>query len=269
MMAKVRNGFILICLIAGFSTTLLAQDSAASLYNEGLAKLKVKDYDGALPLLQKAIEIGDPESEDDAQVIRLASKNGAIAAYYVGNNLRKANKNDEALAVYDQGIEYDPSFYANYIGRAQAFEGKGDAVDAVKAYLAASVASEKGGKADRAEELYKKADNFAAVAWGKKQWDVAIACAQAFLEERESADAHYYLAQSLKAKGQNSEALTHAQKAAELTTDTDKDKYYFGLAEIHEALGQKSEAVAAYKMVKGATYGKRAEYKVSQLDGSK
>ena len=96
----------------GFVTLTQAQDgaTAASLYNDALAKLKAKDYGAALPLFEQAIEKADPAVETDAKVVQLAKRNGAIAAYYVGNDLRKDDKNEEALATYDKGIEYASGF---------------------------------------------------------------------------------------------------------------------------------------------------------------
>ncbi|MBK7869369.1 MAG: tetratricopeptide repeat protein [Saprospiraceae bacterium] len=269
MMGKKLTIFMLVFALIGLVNAAFAQDapSAASLYNDGLEKLKAKQYGAALPLLEKAIAAADSTSETDAKVIKLAQQNGAIATYYVGNDLRKVNKFDEALKVYNQGIEYNPNFYANYIGRAQALEGKGQDAEAVKAYLKAGSISEQENKADRAADMFKKAENLAAVAWGKKQWDTAIACAEAFLAEKETADAHYYLSQSLLAKKELEKALEHAKKSTELAQGEDKDKAYFGLGEVHEALGQKDAAIAAYKMVTGAKYGERAKYEVKQLEG--
>lgn len=269
-MGKEAKFLALMVAFFGIVTFTQAQDgaTAASLYNDALAKLKAKDFDAALPLFEQAIETADPESETDSKVVKLAKRNGAIAAYYVGNDLRKSDKFEEALATYDKGIEYASGFYANYIGRAQALEGKGDNVEAIKAYVMAAEMSEKGGKADKAGDLINKAENFAAVAWGDKKWDDAISYAETFLALKETADAHYYMAQSLQEKGENQKALEHAEKALAMAGD-DKNKFYFTKAEIHEALGQTSEAVDAYKMVGGSKYGERAKYKVDQLSGGK
>ncbi|MDX1941964.1 MAG: tetratricopeptide repeat protein [Saprospiraceae bacterium] len=271
MMGKKLTIFALVFAFIGFVNASFAQDapSAASLYNEGLANMKAKQYAAALPLFEKAIAAADSTSETDAQVLKLSKQNGAIATYYVGNDLRKANKFDEALKLYNEGIEYNPDFYANYIGRAQALEGKGQDVEAVKAYLKAGAISEKDNKPDRAADMYKKAENLAAVAWGKKQWSAAIACAEAFLAEKETADAHYYLSQSLLAKKELEKALEHGKKAVELAQGEDKDKTNFGLGEVYEALGKKSEAIAAYKLVTGTKYGERAKYEIKQLEGGK
>ena len=50
----------------------------------------------------------------------------------------------------------------------------------------------------------------------------------------------------------------------ELATE-DKNKFYFGKAEILKSMGQKSGAIEAYKMVTGGPYAERAKYEADQL----
>ncbi len=279
---KLKVNFLLIGLFGVF-TLLNAQDapSAASLYNDGLAKLKAKEYTEALSLLEKAMEVADPDA--DAKVLKLAKRNGAYAAYYVGNDLRKAENFDEAIEVYKKGTTYLSSVYNNYTGLAQAYEGKGASNEAVKAYLKAADMTRKVGEAsieagkeergqkliDRADKLVSKASNFAAKAYAEKEYEAAIETAQAFLDVKEDASAHFYLAMSLKSKGKASDAVEHINKAIETGDDADMGKYYFGKGEIHEALGQKSAAIEAYNMVKDAKYAERAKYNANKLEGGR
>ena len=268
-MGRKLNLLATIVAFLSFSVFAQAQDeaSATSLYNDGLAKLKAKEYNEALTLLEQAIEKADPES--DEKVIKLAKRNSAFACYYIGTQLRKEKKYDEALNTFAKGIDYSKAVYSCFIGRAQALEGKGDKAEAVKAYLTAAEMTKQAGKEERAAKLVSKAENFAGVAYGKKKYDEAIATGQQYLElSGPSADVHYYVAQALLKKGKKQEALEHANKALENAGD-DKNKYYFGQAEILESLGQKAKAVEAYKMVGGEKYGERAKYKVDQLGSGK
>lgn len=151
-----------------YGVAVNAQDaSAASLYNDGLAKLKAKEYDEALTLLEQSLEKADPEA--DGKVIKLAKRNSAFASYYIGNKLRKEKKYDEALAVYQKGIEYSSSVYSNFVGVAQCLEKQEKPVEAVTAYLKAAEMTSKAGKEERAVKLVNKAENFAGIARGKKQ----------------------------------------------------------------------------------------------------
>lgn len=260
--------FVLLVLVFCLGNLAYGQDdaSATSLYNDGLAKLKAKEYAAALPLLEQALEKADPEK--DAQVVKLAKRNAAFACYYVANGLRKEKKYDEALEIYEKGIGYSAAVYSNFVGKAQAIDGKGNDTAAVRAYITAAEMTRKAKKEDRADKLLKKAENYAAIAKSKKQWDKAIDCAAIFLESNESAASYYYLAEGQKGKKKYSDALASIDKALELAAE-DKDKMYFSKAEILEGMGQKTKAVEAYKMVSGETYGERAKYKANQLSGGK
>lgn len=258
-----------LALLLGFTTVVNAQESAASLYNQGLELIKAKDYAKALPLMEQAIETADPESEADAKVIKLAKRNGAIAAYYVGNDQRKADDFAAALETYDKGIAFSPGFYANYIGRAQALEGMDKTAESVSAYIEAGDVCAKSKKNDKAEKMYSKAENIVAVAWGDKKWDATGEYAMAFLEKKENADVHYYLAHALKEKGNAEKAVEHADKAIELAGEADASKYYMAKAESLEALGKADAAVEAYKKVVDAKYNERAKYKINELSGGK
>ncbi|MEQ8707267.1 MAG: hypothetical protein RIC19_25265 [Phaeodactylibacter sp.] len=253
-----------------FTNTLNAQEeqqaSAASLYNDGLEKLKAKDYESALELMGQALEAADSSSETDIKVMQLAKKNGAIAAYYVGSKARKADDFEKAQEVYQQGVEYNPGFYANYIGKAQALEGLEMMAKAVGAYQKAGDVCEKAGKADKAEKMKSKAENMVAVAWGDKDWALVKDMAEAYLEGGKSADVHYYLSDALLSDGSSDDALMHVDKAIELTS-TDADKYIMQKAEILKAKGDSAGAIEAYKMVKDSKYVERAKYEIGQLGG--
>lgn len=254
-----------------FTNTLNAQEeeqtaSAASLYNDGLAKLKAKEYDAAFELMGQALETADSSSETDIKVMQLAKKNGAIAAYYVGTNVRKADDHEKALEAYQQGLDYNPGFYANYIGKAQALEGMDMMAKAVGAYQTAGVACEKAGKADKAEQMNSKAENMVAVAWGDKDWALVKDMAAAYLEGGESADVHYYLSDALLSDGSKDDALMHAEKAIELAADG-ADKYLMQKAEILKSKGDTAGAIEAYKMITDSKYVERAKYEIGQLGG--
>lgn len=258
---------LLLCF--GLTLNLQAQDeeaSAASLYNQGLEKAKAKEYVAALELLDQAIAKANPDDETDAKVIRLAKRNGTRAAYGAGNFHRKAKDYEKALKAYETGIDYNPKYYSNYLGKAQVLNAQDDPA-AVKFYLLASQKAAEADRAEKAEGYASKAENIIAVSWGKKEWDKTIAYASSYLEEKETADVHYYLASSLKATGESTKALEHVAKSIELAGDAEPSKFYMLKAETHEALGQKSDAVEAYKMVKGAKYAERAKYKIGELGG--
>jgi tetratricopeptide (TPR) repeat protein len=244
-----------------------AAPSAVSLYNEGLTKLKAKEYDAALPLLVDAIAAADTTSETDLKVIGLAKRNGAIAAYYLGTSQRKADQLEEAVETYQLGIDYNPGFYANHIGYAQALDAKGDKVKAVGAYMSAAEVCNKSEKTkDKAESMETKAINTVIRLFLDKKTDETLEAAELFLAIKESPDVLTYKAKALAAKGDNESALAAAEKAAGMADQAaNKDLIFFTKGEIHQALGQNSDAISSFKMA-GGKYADAAKYKITELE---
>lgn len=245
--------------------TLYAQDdaTAASLYNDGVAALKGKEYDKALDLMTQALEKADPQ--EDEQIVKLASQNGAVAAYYAGGQARKAGNIDEAIEIYQKGIEFSEAFYANYSGLALAYNSKEMSAEAMDAYIIGSQMAAKAGKADVAEKYLDNATVFVSKAYSDKNWDDAIALGNEFLENDDSADVHYYVARAYNKKGQGQEALEHATKAVELGEGGKEGRNFFALAESYEAVGNTSAAMEAYKKVPAGQYGDMAKYKLEEM----
>lgn len=240
-----------------------ATETAAGLYNEGLANMKSKEFANGLEKMLKAIEIADPES--DAKVLKLAKGNGSIAAYYVGNGLLKEKKFDEAMAKYQQGIELNPGAYTCYYGIAKTYDEQDNIAEAVPAYVKAAAIATKVNKADRAEKYLSRAANIIGVSYGNKKFDEAIAGAEAYLTSHESADVRYYAAKSLIEKGNGTDAVAHAQKANEIGGESEEGKFILVLAEAYEAAGQKSDAAATYGKVPAGKYRDHAQYRAGQL----
>ncbi|GJM33054.1 MAG: hypothetical protein DHS20C18_20550 [Saprospiraceae bacterium] len=271
MTSKIMTFLSIAVLFLTVSISAIAQESAsaADLYNSGLEKLKAKQYAEAMPLMEQAIAAADATSETDQKVVKLAQRNGAVAAYYLGNRQRKADKVDEALATYQKGIEWNASFYANYIGQAQALDDKGEIAKAVPAYLhAAEMCSKKEKTKGKVASLESKASNILALAYSDKKYAEAIAASEAYLEVKDAAEAHYYLAKALLDTGKATDALTHADQAITMIPEgEDPSKYHMAKGEVHEALKQSDSAVEAYKKVSDAKYAKLAKYRIEQIGG--
>ncbi|PHN01546.1 hypothetical protein [Flavilitoribacter nigricans] len=265
--------FLLALSVTGYSQeeasseTAETAPSAVSLYNEGLEKLKAKEFEAALPLLVDAIAAADTTSETDVKVIGLAQRNGAIAAYYVGTGQRKAEELEKAIETYQLGIEYNPDFYANHIGLAQALDDNEQKVEAVSAYMkAAEVCNMSEKTKDKVESMENKATNTVIRLFLDDKVDETLAAAEAFLALKETSDVLTYKAKALAAKGDNSGALAAADKAVAMVSEAaNKDLVYFTKGEIHQALGQNDAAIESYKMA-GGKYADAAQYKISELE---
>ena len=264
-----KKGTLLFVLTIGLLTSLSAQDAtAASLYNKGLASLKAKDYVTGYPQIEEALKAA--EAEGNEKVVTLAKKNGAKAAYNLGGQKRKAKAYDEALTLFNRGIELSPDYSSNYMGKAQALDGMGKKTEAVQAYIAAANLAEKGGKADRAVSLVKKAGSIVGKLYTGKKYAEAIAAGKAHLELKDAEKVHYYLAQSFSKTKDNANASTHIAKAvalAEASGTAVPDKYYWAQGNILEANGDKAGALAAYKKITGDKYKANADFKVKELAG--
>lgn len=261
---KIATTVVALLLISSFA---FSQDrTPASAYNEGLAELKAKNYETGLTLMEEALSLSE-EGKDD-KVIKLAMKNGAVAAYNLAKDKKDAGANDEALAFYEKGIELNPDYVANYTGKAAVLEVMGDKIAALEAYITSgTMQMEK--KPKRAEKMINRAENIVGKFYTSKSYDEAIAAGNKFLELKEgNHTVHYYIARALIEKNDNETALTHADQAITLAADAVEDKYYIAKGLALENMKRNAEAVEVFKMVTGEKYKKQAEYKIQTL-GSK
>lgn len=264
MNLKMRKPIVLlIALFMGFSTIAQDEKTAAGLYNEGLALLKAKDYAGGLPILEAALE--KATADEDEKIIGLAKKNGAIAASNLGNAKKKAGAHDEAIALYNKGIEWRPEYASNYRGLASVTEAKGDVINAIKQYITAGDKYTASKKAKNATKLYKKARNMVGKIYQSKDYPKAIEAGKAFLAARDNAEVAYYICRANTESIANEEAITYADKAITLSGATVDDKYYVAKAKAYEKMGKNAEAIEAYKLVTGEKYKAQAEGKIKLL----
>ncbi len=240
------------------------EKTVAGLYNEGLTLLKAKDYQGGLELMEQALAKAGP---DDEKVVGLAKKNGAVAAYNLGNAQRKAGSHDAAIDLYNKGIELNPTNSSNYEGIARSQEGKGLKVEAVKSYLAAAAKGEAEGKAKKAASRQKKAETMVGKLFVAKAYTDAIAAGEAFLSIKPTgAEVHYYVSRSYAETGNTDKAVEHANSAVS-NASAPTDKYFYALATQLEAQGNKADAIGAYQKITGEKYKKQATYKITELGG--
>lgn len=267
-----QKSFMLSVLIFSMGLSVLAQSNetqatATSLYNEGLAELKEKNYESGLDLMEKALVKAEKEGQE--KVIELAKKNGSVAAYNVGNEKRKNGELVEAVALFEKGIELNPENASNYLGKAMTLEEIEINTETVIAYMVAGDMYTKADQIDRAEKMVIKSRNIIINAFIDKNYDFTIEAGKAYLALDNNADIHYYIGKSFSEKGMNDEALAHINQAITLSKgneEADFDKFYYAKAQILESANKIDEAIAAYKMVKGEKYKDQVEYKIKNLD---
>ena len=238
-----------------------AEASATSLYNDGIAAIKAKDYQTALDKFTAALEKADPEA--DEKVIKLSKKNGANAAYAVANKKMKADDLEGALALFEKGIELNDKSYLCAYGKAKVLgEQKSD--DALNAYFDAADLAIAAGKEDKAKDYVDRAGKIVSKAYFDKEYESAVANGTKLIERMDDAGVRYYLAKSLIKLNNGSEAIPHAEKAKELGGSEDEGKYIMVYAEALEASGDMTAAKKAFAEVPQGKYYEVAQYKVNQ-----
>lgn len=238
------------------------EKTAAGVYNEGLGLLKAKNYEDGYKLMEEALKLA--EAGENEKVIGLAKKNGATAAYNMANAKRKAGANDEAMTLYERGIELNPDYASNYRGKAMVLEGKGNLDEALTTYLKAGDMYVTDKKDSKAKEIFKKTQNMVGKKYIAKEYETAISLAKVHIEKKPTAEVYYYMGKSQLAMNKMEDALKNIDMAISSSTKAE-DKYFDAKATILEKQGKNAEAVAEYKKITGEKYKARAEQKIKTL----
>lgn len=262
--------FALIVMFAFSFTMANAQDaeaSAASLYNDGLALLKEKKFTEGYDLMSKALE--KATADENEKVIKLAKKNGAVAAYQAGNAALKAKDYDGAMTYYASGAEMNPGYASNFIGTGKVLNAKGDKVGAVAAFVDAAKVAKEAGDEKKITEAKKRSKQVVGKLFAAKKYADAIAAGQKIGEFGDMPEVLYYVSRCQSEEKDFEGALASADKsiAAGEAQGAIEDKFYVAKGLALEGLGKKADAIAAYKMVKEGDYKEQAEYKITELGG--
>lgn len=221
MITKLSKSFsfavLLALLVGGFTASDAFAQEYKEAYNTAIEAAKAKDYNKAYTEFTRAAKLAD--QADDNDVAQRARKVAAQIDYNTGKQLVAAEKYDQGLKRFEQGIKLFPSYAKNYVGKATALKKLERDEDAIKAY----------------QEL---------IAFGEENNDT-----QAVREGKDAIRDHYvYLASS--ALGRRSEpsasdareALTHLEKVQEFV-EADADVIFYQAA-AHNALGDYAQAIA-------------------------
>lgn len=239
-----------------------AEKTAAGLYNEGLALLKAKNYADGLNILEQALT--KAEADGNEKVIGLAKKNGAMAAYNLGNSKRKAKAYDEAAALYAKGQTMNPTYASNYIGAARVLDAQGDKEGALKAFLDAADKAKAANSTKKADEAFKRGKSVLTSLYNAKKYAKVVSLGKDFLAKSQNADVNYYVGKSLMQTDGHADAVTYFD-AALAANPTKKDRVIYAKAQSLEKLGKNADAVAAYKLITDEKYKANAAHKVSTL----
>jgi tetratricopeptide (TPR) repeat protein len=282
-MTAIRSNFLskvimAFALVVAASGTLSAQaQDYAETFNSALEAARGKDFSGAVDLFSKAVD--QAKAEGDAEVERKSRELIAKIEYTVGSSLLNAERYDEAIAHFDNGISFYPSYSKNYLARASALKKQDKLDEAIPAFVETiSVANaESDTKTARSAEeairgYYVYQASSALSRNGNRASTSDADEALANLEEMQKyiepdADAYYYMAEARKIKGQFQQAIELANKALEMHRGslTDKAKIYYCLGEAQMSLGNNNEAKSAFRNAAYGPYKNSAEHFIETL----
>lgn len=241
-------------------------------YNAGLAAAEAKNYAEAL---RKFTEAADgARSEGDTDVQSRANRIIGQIEYTFGVRQTRSENYDQALSHFENGITRHPTYAKNYLGKALALK-KLDRIDDAMSFFqqAIQVGQENAdsGTARTAENairdhyVYLASTALSRTPSGATRTDAdeALAHLEKMAEYVEpDADAHYYRAVALNAKGQTADAVAAADTALELHrgSRTDKAKIYFVKGEALMRAGDAAGAREAFRNAAVGNYRASAEH---------
>ncbi len=289
LMGAIRSGRYLlsIALLAvslPLATTRAQQsEEYKKVFNQALEDARAKQYQKAQEGFLRAAEMA--KEANDQEVAQRALRIVAQLDYNFGLRAYRNKSYDQALEHYTKGIEHDPSYPKNYLGKGLAllkldrFE---EGLETLKQALAVSKEArdrqtlQAAEKAIRDHYLYLASSTLARQGGNPTPPDAreAIKYLDELLQIEDvspDADVYYYYAEAWKTLGEYQKAVEMAQKALELHrgSRTDKAKIYFVMGEAYMLMGDKENARRAFSNALYGSYKAPAEHYLSQLSSSR
>lgn len=263
-MIRIKKLFLFVLVVGTLFSAVQAQETSASVYNDGLAKLKSKSYDSGLELMEKALKMA--EEDGNEKVIKMAKKNGAIAAYNLANSQKKANDLDAAEVNYKKGMELNPSYAGNFMGLGSVMQKKENFADAIKYYLQSGEMYSSAGKVDNAQKIFNQIKVILGKLYVAEKYDEVLKLGEPIIDDLKNPSIAYYVAGAAQKSDDNQKGLDIINKAISLAGDKTHDKYFVVQASAYEGLGNKAEAIAALKKITSDKYAGYAKSKIAALE---
>ena len=232
--------------------------------------LKDKKIDDAQVALEKSLELAN--LYNDADTKDKASKQLSKVYVAQGYGLLKAEKADEALALFDKAIGLQPTYAKAYFGKGQAYKKKAD-FDKMKEAMdmAISNGKESGDTTSVNNAKIMMRDNMvtrASKAVQKGANDQAINFANSSLTYNDkNKDAYYLLAVAYNKTSKWDNAIEAANKglALEENSKEKKARFYFELGNAQKGKGDTSSACSSYKNAAFGVNAAAATYQVNNV----
>ena len=246
-------------------------------FNSALEAARAKDFAGAIDLFSRAADAA--KAEGDAEVERRSKELISKIEYQVGNELLKADRLDEAIAHFANGILQYPTYAKNYLARASSLKKKDEMDAAIAGFvetISVATAESDSKTARSAEEAIRGHYIFLASSTLSRNGSRAsqadadealgyITTLQAYIEA--DSDVYYYLAEIHKLKGEFQDAIEMADQALTMHrgSNTDKAKIYYVKGEALMSLGDTNGAKSAFQNAVYGPYKNSAEHYLETL----
>lgn len=262
------------------STTALAQEQqeqqikdtpnnkAKIAFKEAAEAVQNKDYETARDKFLESEKFA--QKADNQQLAQKAHNNAIKIQYNLGKLQLQQGNFDAAIAAYERGIEFAPDYPNNYFMKGYALKQQGNADEAIEWYQQAiDVAQEQGNTA-----IVSKANNNIAGIWlaragtafDNENYEEGLGYldrATEFIEP--DASMYYQYARGHNGLRNYEQALSYAQQGLEIVNRNNKQdlsNLYYEKGVAHKNLGQKEQAITAFKQVTAGPYQQNAQYEL-------
>jgi len=237
-----------------------AETQITNLYmNIGVEKLKAKNYDTAIILLDQTKVYADKVG-DEATLNKL---NSYFAAAYTGKGMElyKKTKYKKSVEEYNKALEYNsdyPSAHYYLVLSYVKLDDSGMLEESVKNVMLYSTNEEQKTKANLAASTYFLKAGHDAVK--EEQYNIASAMAEKSIQYKpDNAAAFYIMAIAYNEQGNFANATKAALKSVSYEGE-DKSSYYFELGRAYEGSGENEKACEAYAQVTKGPNKEAAQY---------
>lgn len=268
---------VLIVGLVAMTAPALAQDQkvkdtpnnkAKMAFKEAAEAFQGKEYAKAI---DKFLESEEWAQQAENENLAQKARNNAIKLQYnLGKQQLEQGNFAEAIKAYEKGIDFAPNFSNNYFMKGYALKQQEKADEAITWYeKAVEVAQEQGNTA-----IVNKANNNiagiylerASKAFDQENYEVAIGYIDQATEYIEpDASTYYQYARAYNGLNQYEQALQAATNGLDVVNSNNRQdvsnlNFEKGIA--HKNLGQKQEAIDAFRNVTAGPYQQNAKYEL-------
>ena len=259
---------VLTPIIAQENTSTTDEKSATTLYNEGVAALREKDYKTSFMLLESAFT--KAQSDNNEQVLDLAKKNIVSAAFNYGNDLLKAKNTKDAIDVFQRGLSVNESASLMYQGIGRAYEDANDAESAAQSYIAYLDAAKSENDEKKIGDAQSRVKNLLIKQLNAKAYNRIIKIGGEYLEKDKTSEITYLVGKAYAEKGDHSNGIKYMLESIDLSTAAGEkidDKVYYGLGLAYDGNKDSKNAIKYFSMVTDPKFKASAQAFITKLKG--